>query len=223
MRNMQKVRVIPNGVDCKLFNPKVNGERIRRANGLEGKKIILFVGALTKWHRYKGLHFLLQAFKLVKKNFKDAKLLVVGEGPLRSYYEDCASSLGIAGDVLFTGEAKDEELPEFYAASDMVVLPSIDRSEGFGLTLLEGNASGKPVIGSNVGGIPEVIENGFNGLLVPPCDARHLAKTMEELCRDESLRSEMGKNGRKVAEEHDWKIIAKKTESLYFEVIKESR
>ena len=87
LRNMQKVRVISNGVDCQLFNPRVNGERIRKVYDLQDKITVLFVGALTKWHRYKGLDFLLQAYKIVKNNFRNVELLVVGEGSLRSYYE----------------------------------------------------------------------------------------------------------------------------------------
>lgn len=221
LRNTQKVRVIPNGVDCQFFNPEADGERIRKIYNLEGKIIILFVGALTKWHKYKGLDFLLKAFKIVKKNFVNARLLIVGEGSLRSNYESFASSLGITEDALFVGEVREKELPEFYAASDMVVLPSLDRSEGFGLTLLEGNASGRPVIGSKVGGVPEVIEDGYNGFLVRPYDENILAKAIEKLCNDENLRIRMGKNGRNFAEQLDWGVVSKKIENLYFEVIKD--
>ncbi len=223
LRNIEKVRVIPNGVDCRLFNPEVEGERIRKIYNLEGGIVILFVAALTKWHKYKGLDFLLKAFKIVKKNFVNARLLIIGEGPLRRNYESLALSLGINEDALFVGEVGEKELPEFYAASDMVALPSLDRSEGFGLTLLEGNASGRPVIGSKVGGVPEVIEDGYNGFLVRPHDENALAKAIEKLCNDENLRIRMGKNGRNFAEQLDWGDVSKKIENLYFEVIKDSK
>lgn len=220
LKNIKKLRVIPNGVNCELFNPHVRGDRIIDTYDLHDNIVILFVGALTKWHKYKGLDFLIQAFKLLNKKIKNAKLMVVGEGSLRRYYESYASSFNIEKDVIFTGDVKDRELPKFYAASDMVVLPSLDRSEGFGLTLLEGNATGKPIVGSNVGGIPEVIRDNFNGILVPPGDAISLAKSMENLCKDKKLRAKLGNNGRKFAEKLDWGIITKKTENLYLEVLK---
>ena len=92
-------------------------------------------------------------------------------------------------------------------AQNVLVLPSKDRSEGFGLTLLEANATGKPVIGSHVGGIPSVIRDGYNGLLVPPNDPRALASKLSELLdRDRSRLVEMGRNGRELAETLDWSL-----------------
>ncbi|MEM2965251.1 MAG: glycosyltransferase, partial [Candidatus Bathyarchaeia archaeon] len=170
-----KVAIIPNGVDCEKFNPSVEGEKVRARYGLKGFKIVLFVGALTKWHRYKGLDILLKAFKHVNEKHPYTRLLVVGDGHLKTEYQRQADSLGLSSRVIFAGNVSDGDLPKYYAASDMLILPSKDRSEGFGLTILEANASGKPAIGSNVGGVPSVIKNGVNGLLVPPCDEKSLA------------------------------------------------
>src|SRR5208282_2598027 len=99
----------------------------------------------------------------------------VGDGDLRQQYESLARKFGLGNIVIFAGNVSDEELAKYYAASDLVVVPSIDMSEGFGLTLLEANASGRPCVASDTGGIPEVIRDGFNGFLVPPKDPVSLA------------------------------------------------
>jgi glycosyltransferase involved in cell wall biosynthesis len=104
-------------------------------------------------------------------------------------------------------------------AADVLVLPSKDMSEGFGLTLLEANASGKPAIASNVGGIPSVIKDGYNGMLVSPNDPRSLADAIMRLREKPDECREMGGNGRRFAELHDWSIIALKTERVYEDAI----
>jgi len=214
------VIIIPNGVDCERFNPKNDGGEIRARYNLEGSKVILFVGALTRWHRYKGLDVLIKAFAEIQDQVKEARLLVVGDGDLKPEYQ--ALSSPIAQKAIFAGNVDDNELPNYYAASDILILPSLDRSEGFGLTLLEANATGKPVVASNVGGIPSVVRDGVNGLLVPPRDEEALAETIINLLKDEGRLHEIGLNGRRVAEAHDWKHIAKKTEELYGEVLENS-
>jgi glycosyltransferase involved in cell wall biosynthesis len=217
-RHRGKVLVVPNGVDCEKFNPTVKGDEVKAHYGLEGFKIVLFVGALTKWHKYKGLDILLKAFKHVRRN--DARLLIVGDGDLKGEYQRQCVSLGLADKVVFAGNVPDKDLPKFYAASTMLVLPSKDRSEGFGLTILEANASGKPAIGSNVGGIPNVIKHGVNGLLVPPCDEKALATSISTLLEDETLAKEMGEASRRVAEAHDWKRTAEAVEKIYLQIRK---
>jgi len=212
-----KVVIIPNGVDIERFNPKRDGSQLKAKYNLEDSKVILFVGALTKWHRYKGLDVLIKAFSEIQDQMKEIRLLIVGDGDLKPEYQ--ALSSPIADKVIFAGNVDDDELPNYYAASDLLILPSLDRSEGFGLTLLEANATGKPVVASNVGGIPSVVTDGVNGLLVPPSDEKSLAKTIIDVLKDEDRLLEMSRNGRRIAEAHDWKHIAKKTEELYKEVL----
>jgi glycosyltransferase involved in cell wall biosynthesis len=219
-KHRDKIEIVPNGVDCEKFNPNIEGERVKARHGLEGLKIILFVGALTKWHRYKGLDTLLKAFKHVSEKERNTRLLIVGDGDFKIEYQKQCVSLGLASEVVFAGNVPNKALPEFYAASDMLVLPSKDRSEGFGLTILEANASGKPAIGSNVGGIPSVIKHGVNGLLVPPCDEKALASAILTLLRDGELAKRMGEAGRRMAEAQDWRHVAEAVEKIYFQIEK---
>jgi len=210
-----RVVVIPNGVDTQRFNPDIPGEEIRHRLGVDRGKIVLFVGALTQWHRYKGLDMLMKAMAIIKNQTPETRLLVVGGGELEAEYRELAHQLGVADSTVFAGNMPDEELPMCYACSDVLVLPSKDRSEGFGLTILEANATGKPAIGTTVGGIPSVIRDRYNGLLVPPNDPSALADAIRRTVSDDDLLKQMGKNGRVFAEQHDWSIVAEQTENVY--------
>ena len=214
-RFRDKVVVIPNGVDTIRFNTRVSGEDIKQKFGLTDCRVLLFVGALTKWHRYKGLDILLSAMPLLKRLGRSVRLLVVGGGSLEEEYRILARSLGVSEETIFAGDVSDDTLPEYYACADVVVVPSKDRSEGFGLTILEANATGKPVIGSDVGGIPNVINDGMNGKLVRPNDPLMLAETITELLSSDGLMDKLGRAGRVLAEHYDWSIVAERTEKLY--------
>jgi len=212
-----KTRTILNGVDCERFRPDIDAEDLRENLNLGDSKTVLFVGALTKWHRYKGLDNLLRAFSSLRG--ANVKLLVVGGGDLEPEYEAIARELEIRGRVVFVGEVPDSLLPKYYAISDMLVLPSKDRSEGFGLTILEANASGIPAIASAVGGIPGILVDGENGILVPPNDPVSLAEAIRKLADDDDYRMNMGKRSRELALEHDWRKVAGETERLYIEML----
>jgi glycosyltransferase involved in cell wall biosynthesis len=212
-----KTRTIFNGVDCKRFNPDVYAEDIKADLKIKNSKVILFVAALTKWHRYKGLDVLLEAFRLIRD--VDIKLLIVGGGDLKSGYEAYTESVNLTDKVKFVGEVSDEFLPKYYSIADMLVLPSKDRSEGFGLTILEANASGKPVIGSNIGGIPGILTDNVNGILVPPNNPTLLADAICRLSSNDKLRERMGERGRQIAIMHDWSKVALETEKTYFELL----
>ena len=214
----EKVRIVLNGVDGEKFHPNLKPNPIRQRLG--DAKIILFVGSLSKWHSYKGLDVLINAFASANKLRRGIALLVVGDGSLKPTYQKLASELHLADKVVFAGNVSDEDLPSYYAASDLLVLPSKDRSEGFGLTILEANACAKPVIGSNVGGIPDVIHHEYNGLLVPPNSPEALSTAIIRLVENDSLRSEMGRNGRRFAEEHSWSEVAEATERIYLEALR---
>lgn len=218
-RYSEKVRIIHNGVDAERFHPNVSGDSIRSNHRLEGRKVVLFVGALTRWHSYKGVDVLLPAFKIVSNRLPDARLLIVGGGEMIGAYENLVRDLDLQERVIFAGRVSDEILPHYYAACDCAVLPSKDSSEGYGLVLLEAMATGKAVIGSMVGGITDVIDQGKNGLLVAPNNIEELSGAILNLLDDYQLRTRMGTSGRSIAEERDWRKVAAQVESLYKEIL----
>ncbi len=217
------VSVVPHGVDCDRFRPEISSTGLRGRLGLGSRFTIIFVGALTKWHRYKGLDVLLSAMRIILNKRKELSLLVVGEGELKNNYQARSRQLGINANTLFLGDVPDPQLPEYYAAADLLVLPSRDRSEGFGLTVLEANASGKPVVASNTGGIPSVVRDNYNGLLVPPNDPAALSEAVLSLSNNRDRAETMGRNGRTVAEEHDWSKTASLTELVYLDALADKR
>lgn len=200
----EKISVIYNGVDLDEFNPRIPRTRIRSKFSLGENPIILAVGAATI---RKGLPYLLQAMPDVIANIPDVKLIVVGSRTYESQLQLLAKDLGIRHNVIFAGPVERDELPFYYSACDVVAVPSV--YEGFPVVVLEALASGKPVIASRVGGIPEAVQNGVNGILFEPCDVPELARGVVRLLGDESLRGKMCREARNVAESrYDWKNIA---------------
>ena len=209
-----RVHVIPCGVDASRFSPSVSGRRVREELGAFGR-VVLFVGALTRWHGYKGLDVLLKAMRLVRQAVKDVKLIVVGDGELRVWYEKLAEKAGVRDVTCFAGDVSDERLPEYYAAADLLAMPSKDDSEGFGIVALEANACGKPVVACKVGGVVDVVRSGVNGVLVEPNSPGQLASAIVRLLTRDDLREELGRRGRRLAERYDWMQIAARVSELY--------
>lgn len=155
-----------------------------------GTPTLLFVG---RHRHYKGVDVLLSALPHV-----DARLVVVGDGPCRSEWQRQAKRLGLDGRVRFVGEVPAADLPDLYAAADLLVLPSTNRAEAFGLVLLEAMASGLPCVTSELGtGTSEVVCHDVTGLVVPPGDPTALAAALEALARDPERRHAFGQAGRK--------------------------
>ena len=173
------------------------------------------VGTVARLEPEKGHPTLLEAWRLVADRVPDARLLIVGEGSRREALEDQARSLGLLGEdcsgeacvgslrarpgakVVFTGRR--EDVPAVVAALDVAVLPSYREAQG--ITILEAMALGRPVVASNVGGIPEMIEDGRTGLLVPPHDADALAGAIVRLLNDHPLADMLGRAGHDLVHE----------------------
>ncbi|MEK7067646.1 MAG: glycosyltransferase family 4 protein [Patescibacteria group bacterium] len=178
----------------------------------KGERVILFVGALDQAHRFKGVDILLEAFSHnVQRITHNAKLIIVGDGDLREMYEAQAKELKIAQDVIFAGRVTEEELVKYYNLADIFVLPSVDKSEAFGMVLVEAMACGVPVMASNLSGVRSVFINGVQGITVAPGSARHLQKKLEEYLRYPQKRLKMGRAARELVEEkYDWRKIGEK-------------
>ena len=159
-------------------------------------KIVLFVGALDKAHYFKGVDILLDAVSCLKY-----KLIIVGDGDLRSRYEEKVKKLKIGDMVVFTGRVSDEKLSEYYQSANVFVLPSIDKSEAYGMVLLEAMAHGLPVIASNLPGVRGLVEKD-RGLLVEPGNIEKLSQALTRILSDESKHREMGASAKKWVEEN---------------------
>jgi glycogen synthase len=210
-----KVRIVPNGVDIEKFKP-MDTKEVRQQFGLGNEPCVLFVGSLIP---RKGLPFLVEAAKKVVRTQADTKFLIVGDGPLRNQLYDSLKTANLSGNFKFLGNLKDNVLPAIYNCADVFVLPSIQ--EGQGIVLLEAQASGKPVVAFDIGGVKETLQNKETGLLVNQGDVDALADTLLKLLTDKTLREKMGSNGRKfVSENYTWDICAQKMLKVYLEALK---
>lgn len=209
----EKIKILPFGVDTKRFHPKEEADQ--RIETRKYALSLLFVGGLDEAHAFKGVSILLQALARVDR----VHLSVVGDGERRSFYEEQATQLGIRERVTFCGRVSDEVLPEMYRAADVCVLPSTSQAEAFGLVLLEAQASGIPVIASDLPGVRTVLQNGITGALVHPGDVNSLAETMKNMRDLPEEREKQGKAARVWVEAHfSWDVHAEELEKHYLEL-----
>jgi glycogen(starch) synthase len=210
-----KVRVIPNGVDPQKFKPLADLAVAKRQFGLADEPCVLFVGSLIP---RKGLPFLVKAAEIIVKEQRETKFVIVGEGPLKSRLLSILEAANLSGNFKFLGNVKEDMLAAIYNCADLLVLPSIQ--EGQGIVLLEAEASAKPVVAFNVGGVNEAVRSGETGLLVKGGNTDELADAVMRLLSDKNLRQKMGVNGRKfVLENYTWDICAEKMLSVYQELL----
>jgi glycosyltransferase involved in cell wall biosynthesis len=185
-----KIDVVYNGIDPERYRRTMSRQAARELLDLDVEAVVFAVVAhLTA---KKGHAVFLDAAARIADRASNHLYLFVGDGPERSYLEQQARRLALAEKVVFTGFTPDV-LP-IYAAADVVVLPSI-AMEGLGRALMEGGLLGLPVIGTRLGGVTEVIEEGVTGFTVPPSDVRALAEAMLKLAEDADLRTRMGAAG----------------------------
>lgn len=174
---INNVNVVPSGINLKLFNERVSGERFRKSMGFRSReKVILSVSRIS---REKKLDVLLRAMKLLVKKKEDVKLVVVGSGPAIDEYKRLTFRLGIADRVSFLGMIDHNALPNVYAGSDLLCLPSTFETQG--IVSLEAMAVGKPVVGASALALNELIQNGKNGEKFKPGDYAACAKKIEKV------------------------------------------
>ena len=206
---------IPCGVNHLLFKPRLADKSLYQKYDLYNKKTILFVGALDKAHYFKGVNVLIQAIKNIASR-NDFKLIIVGEGDLKESYQSLVKNMGLSNYIHFVGFVPDNLLPKFYNSADMLVLPSIDKSEAFGIVSLEAMASGVPVIAADLPGVRSVVDKKKNGLLVKPGNVENLAKMISFLLDNPRLVKEYGRVGReKVLAKYSWDKIGYKLDNLF--------
>jgi phosphatidyl-myo-inositol alpha-mannosyltransferase len=206
-KNFKKPKVaIPNGIDLELFNPK-----IKPALSFEDKKVnILFIGRLEE---RKGIMFLLKAFDILQKKYKNKiRLIVVGDGPEREKCLNFVQNKKLT-DVIFLGEKK-ENIASFYNSADIFCAPSIF-GESFGIISLEAMACQKPVVAFANKGYKEFLKDKKGAILVQNRSYVKLANALETLIKNKKKREKMGKIAKKEAQSYSFEIIAKKVLDFY--------
>lgn len=193
------------GVDIDQFRPIDRSERNE-----------ITIGIIKMLEPKYGIEFLIRAFSLVQRKIDRLRLLIVGDGSLRKKLEKLARELGIFERTKFVGKIPHTLVPYWLGQMDIFVCSSIHESETFGVVVAEASATEAPVIASDIGGLPEVIQDGLTGFLVPPASAEALADKMECLAKDPLLRQKMGKAGRTfISQNYEWARCAREMENIY--------
>lgn len=208
----KEIVVIPFGVDTEVFKPTDIGKR-----KFEG----IVIGTIKGLEFQYGIDFLIKTFNfLVNKHPKlPLQLLIVGKGSLENQLKELGKNLGIEDKIIFTGHIDNSEISAFHNMIDIFISLSI---ESFGVSVIEAQSCGKPVVVSNKGGVPEVIENCVTGFAVPRKDLAKVSDAIEKLIFDLHLRREMGNNGRKrVLENYEINLTVDKMILVYKQYILE--
>jgi rhamnosyl/mannosyltransferase len=210
-RLRERCRVIPLGINAERFE-RVNEEEVGRLRARFGPRVVLSVGRLIY---YKGFEHLIRAMRDV-----DARLLIIGEGPMRGALEREREALGeLRKRVVLLGDVGDAA--PYFRAADVFALASVARSEAFGIVQLEAMACGVPVVNTRLAsGVPFVSVDGLTGITVAPEDSNALADALNKLLDDDNLRARYGEAGRRrVADEFNADLMAERTLRLYREVL----
>ncbi len=205
----QRLHVIHNGVSPIAFYPK---QEAREHLVPEFPPHTTWIGTIAELHPIKQLNVLVTAFASIASRFPDAVLVLMGEGEERARLESLIDEFTLGARVHLCGHVP--EASRYLKALDVFVLPS--RSEALGFVVLEAGQAALPVIASNVGGIPEVIESEVNGILVRSADAQELANALTELLSDERLRHQYATTlHARVAREFTEQDMVARTLALY--------
>ena len=188
----KKLMTIENGIDGSKFNVTIDIEAKRKELGLPVGGPVL--GVISRLEKVKGITYLLQAMPEILKEHPQMTLLIVGDGAEREALEKESLQLDIQDHVVFTGSRLD--IPEIFQVLDIYVLPSL--SEGLPMGLLEAMAARRPVVASNVGGIPSAVTNGETAVLVEPGNVQQLSLAIVDLLRDQSLKNKLADNAHNI-------------------------
>lgn len=211
-----KVDMIPNSVDIEIFKNTFDPVTVKRKWGIESQYRV--IGSVGRLSQEKGHRYLLEAMREIVADFPQVRLLIIGDGPLRTWLEGYAEELKISRYVVFTGFYEHENLPEILDILDIFVLPSLGESLPF--VIMEAMAMEKPVIASYVGGVSEVVLHGETGLLVEPKCVQALTKSILSLLKEPLLSQRLGSNGKKlVSEKFSVQKSVKILESMYSQLL----
>lgn len=214
VREDQRFFKVNPGVDTSQFRPDVGDPaEVRRRHGLAGRPVLLSVARLVEW---KGHDTVLRALPEIRAAVPNAVYLVVGEGPYRPVLEELVRRLGLQRHVVLAGHVPGAELPSYYRAADVMVVPSREftagaAAEGFGIVYVEAGACGTPVVGGRGGGTAESIADGLSGFRVDSDDPSAVAAAVLRILQDRQLAERFGRAGRERAVElFDWSVQAER-------------
>ncbi len=207
--------IIPMGVDLSVFRKK-NCEDLKLKLGIKNK-VIFSVGRLIE---LKGILFLIKALPFVLNKFPETTLIIAGDGIEKERLIKLSKKFMVEKHIIFLGQIKNHDLVDYYNISDVFVIPSIinekGETEGLGVVLLEAMACKVPVIGSNVGGIPDIIKNKVTGLLVEPGKPEKIAKKIVTIFSNEELKNQLIINGYQLIKQNfSWDVISDKFINIY--------
>jgi glycosyltransferase involved in cell wall biosynthesis len=212
--NSKKITTIYNGVHCRTIK---NTEVEKKNNDQETVSIVIVASLVEN----KGHKILLEAFAKIVPFYNNVSLSIIGNGPLKYQLLDKARRLKVNEQTEFLGLIHNVQM--VIRNCDIVVLPSVFR-EGLGMAIIEGMCLAKPVIASNIGGIPELVDNGVNGFLVPPGNVDYLSEKLKILINNRELRNKMGQEGRlKFEKNFDANIMNERIEMLYHSLLEKKR
>lgn len=213
---------IPNGVDAQKFSPVISSHNIESEYNLDPIQPIVICP--RRLEPKNGVEYFIKAIPLVRAQFPDAQFLIVGGGfpEEKVRFEKMLKENQQAHGVIFTGNVPNTLMPRFYVASDIAVLPSL--MEATSISGLEAMSTGLPCIGTNVGGIPEIIEHERSGILIEPRNHEQLASQIIHLLADDDMRKRLGMAARRRVEENfSWDVIADRTLEVYSKVLHERK
>jgi phosphatidylinositol alpha-1,6-mannosyltransferase len=215
-----RIRKINPGVDCCRFQPKEPPRDLIERHGLVGKRVILTVGRLVP---RKGHRMVLEALRKLLPVMPELVYVIVGTGSEQEALRNIATDWNLTGSVRFAGYVKDADLPAYYNACDLYVMPNSEDKgdlEGFGMVFTEANACGKAVVGGRSGGAAEAVIHGTTGVLVDPQNPDELADVLRSLLLDPTLRTRMGEQGMmRARSEFSWGSRARALDEVSREII----
>jgi len=203
------------GVDTEKFKPMKIDSLFNNGD--------IVIGTIKSLEKKYGIEYLIRAFRLVKDRLPTfpLKLLIVGSGSIENELKKIVGELKLENDSVFTGFIPPNEIPKYYNMLDVYVTLSIEESESFGLAVIEASACEKPAVVSNVGGLPEAVENNVTGFIVDSKNVQQAAEALIKLIVDKKLRDQMGNAGReRVIKDFNWNKKVTDMINLYTQLIK---
>ena len=204
------IYVVPNGIDLEKFEGLLKDEMRCKLQVKTDERLVIFVG---RFRHEKGVEYLIKAMEIIRQRDHSIRLILAGEGPEEENLKSLTEQLKLEGCVEFVGQIPNERVPEYMAASDVFVLPSL--SEGFPNVILEAMASGLAIVTTKVTGLSEIIKDRENGLLVEPRNPQQIAEKVLQLLEDDQLREGISENNKEEVKKYCLENIIEKIEEIY--------